>query len=125
MKKYITKTKNINVILTKLICPLMKRKPELSICRFLKLEEENIIYKAKQDKMNRTEATRNSRCYKTIIGTNERSKIQHKNTKYYHEKLNRKLKKYICGPCEYIYIYMHTYTHIYIFFLVVSDFTSF
>ena len=121
MKKHITKTKNINVILTKLICPLMKRKPELSICRFLKLEEENIISKAKQNKINRTEATRNSRRSKTIIGTNERSKKQHKNTNYYHEKLNRKLKKYICEPCEYIY----THTHTYIFFLVVSDFTSF
>ena len=75
----------------------------------------------KQNKITRTETTRNSRCYKTIIGINERSKKQHKNTNYYHEKVNKKLKKHICGLCE----YTHTHTHIYIFFLVVSDFTSF
>ena len=54
----------------------MKRKPLLSISRFLKLEGESITSKTKQTKMNKTEETRNSRCNKTIIGPNERSKKQ-------------------------------------------------
>ena len=55
----------------------MKNKLEVSMVRILKQKKENITSKTKQNKMNQTTTTRNSRCYKTIIGKSRRSNNEH------------------------------------------------